>query len=487
MLKRPVTSEELARLERERADADEAYNRALTALDRALPASPPLPGTPAPADDGRAADVNALWRILPDTPLPPPRGLRTRLAWFVWRLVAPALQQQQAFNSALVDHLNRNAPAARESAAAVSALTQAFGEHLAAVGAFHAHLIVYLQQLTLYVDTKDRRVAGGLMAVYDPAINAVTDEMLKRWESMVAREQRFAARVAALDGAHDGIRASLSTLQQATATLKRELERLLATAPGTAADPRASRQAPAAAVRTEASGASIDSYKYVGFEDRFRGSRDEIRRRMADYVAEFAGRHDVLDVGCGRGEFLDLLREAGIGARGLDINHEMVEVCRERGLAAEEGDWLGYLETLPDASLGGLIAAQVVEHLEPAYLMRSLEAAYHKLEPGSLIVLETINPACWFAFFESYIRDLTHVRPIHPETLQYLLTASGFQQAEIRYRAPYPPHEKLQPVVVAADAPSTMRDAAETLNANAERLNRLLFTYLDYAAVATRL
>jgi O-antigen chain-terminating methyltransferase len=79
------------------------------------------------------------------------------------------------------------------------------------------------------------------------------------------------------------------------------------------------------------------------------------------------------------------------------------------------------------------------------------------------------------------------VRPIHPETLQYLLTASGFQQAEIRFRAPYPPHEKLQPVVVAPDAPATMRDAAETLNANAERLNRLLFTYLDYAAVAIRL
>ena len=79
-------------------------------------------------------------------------------------------------------------------------------------------------------------------------------------------------------------------------------------------------------------------------------------------------------------------------------------------------------------SLGGLFAAQVVEHLEPDYLMRFLDAAYHKLRPGSKIVLETINPACWFAFFSSYIRDITHVRPLHPDTLQYFLRASGFQK-----------------------------------------------------------
>jgi O-antigen chain-terminating methyltransferase len=232
---------------------------------------------------------------------------------------------------------------------------------------------------------------------------------------------------------------------------------------------------------------TVDSYKYVGFEDRFRGAPEEIRRRLTDYVPDFSGASDVLDVGCGRGEFLDLLREAGVKARGLDLNHEMVEVCRARGLEAAEGDALGYLRAQPDASLGGLFAAQVVEHLDPSYLMRTLDAAYHALRPGSRIILETINPACWFAFFESYIRDLTHVRPIHPDTLKYLLTASGFQRVEIRYRAPYPEREKLQPVALDADASPAARAAADTLNANAERINRLLFTHLDYAAVAVRL
>ena len=118
--------------------------------------------------------------------------------------------------------------------------------------------------------------------------------------------------------------------------------------------------------------------------------------------------------------------------------------------------------------------------------MRTLDAAYHKLRPGSRIVLETINPACWYAFFASYIRDLTHVRPIHPDTLQYLLTASGFQRVEIRYRAPYPEHEKLQ-MIPGSAAPAAVRAAVDTLNGNASRLNALLFTFLDYAAVATRL
>jgi O-antigen chain-terminating methyltransferase len=224
------------------------------------------------------------------------------------------------------------------------------------------------------------------------------------------------------------------------------------------------------------------SHKYVGFEDAFRGSPDAIRARLSDYVPLFAGAADVLDIGCGRGEFLGLLREQGVSGRGIDLNDAMVEICREKGSDATRADALSYLNGLPDGSLGGLFAAQVVEHLEPAYLTHLLEAAFDKLRPGAPIVLETINPACWFAFFESYIRDITHVRPLHPDTLKFLLIASGFNQIEIRYRAPYPEHEKLQPV----QGTAPLGDAIETINANAKKLNQLLFTYLDYAAIARR-
>jgi O-antigen chain-terminating methyltransferase len=227
---------------------------------------------------------------------------------------------------------------------------------------------------------------------------------------------------------------------------------------------------------------TLDSYKYVGFEDQFRGSAEDIRRRVLEYLPVFQKAQDVLDVGCGRGEFLGVLKEHGVRARGIDVNGAMVAVCREHGLDATEADALAYLRSLPDGSLGGLFAAQVIEHLEPRYLVSLLDAAAEKLRPGAPIVLETINPACWFAFFESYIRDITHVRPIHPETLQYLLVASGFQRVEIRYRAPYPDHEKLQPIA----ANPSLGEAVDTLNANVERINRLLFTWLDYAAIGHR-
>jgi O-antigen chain-terminating methyltransferase len=221
----------------------------------------------------------------------------------------------------------------------------------------------------------------------------------------------------------------------------------------------------------------------VGFEDQFRGSRDTIRARFESYLPLFEGTTDVLDVGCGRGEFLDLLASRGVKAHGIDLNHEMAEVCRARGLDVTEADAVGYLAALPDASVGGIFSAQVVEHLQPGYLLRFLELAFHKLRPGSRLVLETLNPACWVAFFESYIRDITHVWPLHPETLRYLVLASGFTTATVEFRSPVPEQDRLQRIAVAAGTPLDLADFAEAFNGNVDKLNARIFTHLDYAVV----
>ncbi len=132
-----------------------------------------------------------------------------------------------------------------------------------------------------------------------------------------------------------------------------------------------------------------------------------------------------------------------------------------------------------------MFAAQVVEHFAPEYLVRVLETAYHRPRPGSLIVLETINPACWLAFFSSYLRDPTHVRPVHPDTLEYLLLASGYQRVHISYRSPVRDDQRLQKVTGAAEG-TVLPAWAGTLNMNAEKLNRLLFGFMDYAAIGER-
>ena len=127
---------------------------------------------------------------------------------------------------------------------------------------------------------------------------------------------------------HETLRTAVGVAQQASQSLKRELERLRVEQPQPASTGGAAAAQTPAALNSQAFAPALDAYKYVGFEDRFRGSREAIRARLEDYVPLFAGAHDVLDVGCGRGEFLELLRAAGVTARGIDLNHEMAELCR---------------------------------------------------------------------------------------------------------------------------------------------------------------
>lgn len=490
-----------------RDEADRKYNDALTALDGATLKLPDLPHPPPGPDELQITPLNKTWNIVPGPPYEHLKGWRRRVGQLVWQLVGPMLEQQRDFNATLVDHINRNLQVQRATREAIESTLGAFRAHIENFLVFQTYLILYLQQITLYVDTKDRRedLAQAISGLAS-GLNAVTDEMLKRWESMVAREQRYEQRVTELIAAHaatgeaagarlnefhrdlDQLRTSLGIVQQTAAVLKRETERLIqgigdrgtAFSPSPSPDPRSPIPKP-----LQPFGGVLHSHQYVGFEDAFRGSQEDIRHRQESYLDLFAGASDVLDVGCGRGEFLDLLREQGVSARGVDLNHEMVEQCRARGFEVAETDAVGYLSALDDGVLGGLIALQVVEHFEPDYLLRFLELAYQKLKPGSRIVLETINPACWFAFFASYIRDITHAQPLHPDTLQFLMLANGFQPVRIQYSAPYPAAHKLQ-LIAAAEGLPQFGDLVRTLNTNAEKINQLLFSDMDYAAIGER-
>ena len=475
----------LLRLTQERDEADRRYNDALTALDRVLMRLPEFPHPPPAYDEHQITPLNAACDI--GVAVPSAGGLKGRLAAFVWRIVGPPLQKQAAFNSLLVDHVNRNVAAHREAQKAIASIVALLRDQVADLLAFHSRLLIFLQQITMYVDTTGRRSEGQALVV-NAGLNALAEELAKRWESLNAREQRVESWVAGIASAHDELRSLVGISQQAAMTAKREIERLVQSsgaAPATTAGEALGRTPEVQSGPPNAPFApALDAYKYVGFENQFRGSRETIRERLESYLPYFDGASDVLDVGCGRGEFLDLLKERGISGRGLDLNHEMVELCRARGLDVAESDVVSYLEALPDGTLGGLFAAQVVEHLQPAYLLRFLDVAYHKLRPGAPIVLETLNPACWTAFFDSFIRDITHVWPLHPETLCYLVLASGFSAARIEFRSPVAPQDRLQSIV--SGTGSDAADLAETFNANVEKLNSRLFSFLDYAIVGGR-
>jgi SAM-dependent methyltransferase len=225
--------------------------------------------------------------------------------------------------------------------------------------------------------------------------------------------------------------------------------------------------APPATVAAQPAAAALPDY--FAFESRMRGSVDAIRERQRRYVEDFRWAAPVLDVGCGRGELLQLLREAAIEARGIDADADMVAYARGDGLDVEQADLLEYLERLEDGSLGGIFMGQVVEHLPPGVLVRSLELAARKLRPGGLLVAETINPLSPLAL-RHYFADLTHAQPLVPETLELLARQSGFAETEVRYLNE--PAERL----TEPDDP--------VIAANVRRLNELLFAPLDYALVA---
>jgi len=208
---------------------------------------------------------------------------------------------------------------------------------------------------------------------------------------------------------------------------------------------------------------------YFAYESRMRGPTQRIRDRQRLYLDDFRDAGPVLDIGCGRGEFLGLLREAGIEARGVDIDPDMVAYCRGEGLEVEQAGAIEHLETLEDGALGGIFAAQVVEHVPAPELVRLLELAAAKLRPGGLLVAETINPLSPIAL-RNYFADLTHAQPLVPETLELLARQSGFASVEVRFANA--PEERL------------VEPADPTIAANVRRLNELLFAPLDYAIVA---
>jgi O-antigen chain-terminating methyltransferase len=227
--------------------------------------------------------------------------------------------------------------------------------------------------------------------------------------------------------------------------------------------------APAPAMTVAAQPAAAALPDYFAFESRMRGSVDAIRERQRRYVDDFRDAAPVLDIGCGRGEFLALLHDAGIEASGIDADADMVAYARGEGLDVRQADIVQHLEEADDASLGGIFMAQVVEHLPPAVLVRSLQLAAAKLRPGGLLVAETINPLSPLAL-RHYFADLTHAQPLVPETLELLARQTGFASTETRFLNE--PAERL----AEPDDP--------LIAANVRRLNAVLFAPLDYALLA---
>ncbi|MCC6932366.1 MAG: class I SAM-dependent methyltransferase [Deltaproteobacteria bacterium] len=225
--------------------------------------------------------------------------------------------------------------------------------------------------------------------------------------------------------------------------------------------------------------------EYFLFENRFRGSETEIRRRLEfylPYLKQCPGA--VLDIGCGRGELLSLCKEAGIKGLGVDTDAVMIDIAETKGLEVFCRTGNSFLQEQSSASLGGVVAIQVIEHLDLPVLKELLALAKAKIKPGGLVIFETINPISILALTHNYFRDPSHRSPLHPDTMRYLMELNGFVDVQIASLSPYPQAAQLSLIEEQPYYSPRLTALITTINENISRLNNLIFGYQDYALIA---
>jgi 2-polyprenyl-3-methyl-5-hydroxy-6-metoxy-1,4-benzoquinol methylase len=209
-------------------------------------------------------------------------------------------------------------------------------------------------------------------------------------------------------------------------------------------------------------------FDYGKFAEKFRGPEEYVRRGQQIYVPHFAGRRNVLDIGCGRGEFLETMREAGVSARGIDLSEEAVATCRHKGLEAQTADLFEHLDGLPEGSLDGIFCSQVVEHLPPERLPAMIQLCASRLAREGAIAIETPNPECLAIFSTHFYLDPTHTRPIPPPLLAFYLEEFGIGRLEVK---------RLSPAV----------ESMPPLGALPQDFREAFFGSLDYAVLGKKL
>jgi SAM-dependent methyltransferase len=388
---------------------------------------------------------------------------RLLLGWLVVRaktglrrLLTPILSQQAAYNDANVRLIDLSR---RERAKLQTDL------HL--VSQRHAQVREGLETVIALTTRQTEEIARRHATLQDE-LRGVSQSV----EELVSRQAELQAKV---DGTHaQALQTTRERISRAERKLRRMLHALTDGESGSGSTVSAPRAMPVRLLEPD--------FDYAGFEERVRGSEDAIKARQRPYLEHFKGRERILEIGCGRGEFLELLREAGVPAKGVDLDLDMTLSCREKGLDVVREDALAYLESLPDDSLGGVFAAQVIEHLETSQLTRLVSLCHRKLRPEGVLVLETLNPECLLVLYRWFWIDLSHTRLVHPETLKFLFESAGFGRVERRFLPLGDAPVTIPPLEIRGLAvPELAR-----FNAATDYLNKLLYASSDYAVIGTK-
>jgi SAM-dependent methyltransferase len=434
-------------------------------------AAPAAPGAGAgPAYEWPRALLENAGRFV--SPVLPAEAALRPLKAALLRLLRIVTRDQTAFNSAILEALRgallETEMALRDVSASANAARDAARRAEEAAARIGADAAARLQEALLDLrtgldadrDALSRDLGAGLRRV-----DALETDRDARFEALARERERTGEEAREILRKVEEAGEGLRMLRLDWSSLRSNLQNLSGAPP----QPAARGSEAKGALRADD---PLRAGLYVDFEEHFRGSEDEIRRRQKTDAALFRGAPGpVADLGCGRGEFLEALAAGGVEGIGCDANPVMAARAKEKGLAVDAADLFAWLTARNDGSLGGITAFQVVEHLPPASLFDLVELAARKLATGGRVLFETVNPESVYAM-RWFWMDLTHVRPVPAPSLSQLLKASGFRDVSVDFRSPVPESEGLS-----AEAAKDPRLAP---------VARLLFAPQDYAVTGVK-
>jgi O-antigen chain-terminating methyltransferase len=454
-----VSSEQIAAVVEEiRQRVRARYEKQVEGLpDFCLPSLVPL----AQARDAAEGKVAAIGTVNPRGP-----GLVNAVIQAVKKLVARGLgwhvREQVEFNRAVLTYLDRLVGVLDEQNRQVLMLARSIREHTEAIRTFDEWRSGWLQWRAGWEERWTRSEIQMLRSVaeFQAAFQHRVDVLDAGFrENLRAQHADY---LGALDRYSLDIQ---KRLWDDVAKVRLEYERLIHTELRLI---RQRSQSPIPSPQHAIPNTQHPPLDYGRFSERFRGSSEYVAASLKFYLPYFQGRQNVIDLGCGRGEFLELMQQQSIPARGVDSDPESIALCRLKGLAADQADLFAWLAELPEATLDGVFCSQVVEHLPPERVPELVALAARKLGASGLLVIETPNPECLAIFATHFYLDPTHTRPVPSALLHFYFEESGFGGMEVHQRSP---------------AVESFAELAEL----PEPLRRRFFGGLDYAIVGRKL
>lgn len=444
----------------------------------------PAESTSVPADLQKDLDLelynnNLRWNLVTEQPITSHRkaigpflvfGRKLVVKYLRW-YINPPLDQQRSFNGSITRSINLLRNIALTLNGQISQIDRRLRDLAAAQNA-------------------GIEATNASMAELDKKTDAIHDKI----EAMQIESEKSAAQIAQL---YADLKKSTSQVNELTAELAkvvdndkiyasdrqhltdllRQLDSRITAALVSSMNMHSASKPLLSNTQDEPGGLDID---YFSFEQKYRGDMADIRNRQQIYLDMFTGKGEIVDIGCGRGEFVELLTERGVSVTGIDLDDKMVRYCVDRGLPVLKVDAFRYLEARGDGSLGGIFMSQVIEHFQPKDVIRFIKLAHTKLKPGGILLIETIDPSNIVAMSTWFQMDLSHTRPLHPLTARFLFESACFE--EIRLIPLNPDKEHEIPTLRLDGVSGNLQE----FNKSIEYINKVLAGPQDYAIVGTK-